>query len=84
MAWTADEWQLTAEGIRTDDAGLIERTNRKRQAADEIKTSMSKRIAHATQPRPPQPPMVVGTVTDRLHHPVPGASVDLACRRTRR
>ena len=79
MAWTADEWQLTAEGVRAEDVGLIERANRKRQAADEIKTSIDKRIAHATRPGPPQSPMVVGTVTDRLHHPVPGASVQLAC-----
>jgi len=79
MAWTADEWRLTAQGIRTDDAELIERAARKRQAADEIKASMGRRIARARRPRPPQPPMVVGTVTDRLHHPVAGASVQLAC-----
>ena len=79
MGWTADEWQLTAEGIRTDNVALIERANRKRQAADEIKTSLAARIAHATRPRPPRTPMVVGTITDRLHHPVPGAKVQVAC-----
>lgn len=79
MGWTADEWQLTAEGIRTNNVALIERAKLKRQAADEIKTSIAKRIAHATHPPPPHTPMVVGTITDRSHHPVPGANVEVAC-----
>ena len=79
MAWTAEEWDLTAQGVRTDNVTLVERASRKREAAEAIKTSIGRRIAHAETARAPEPPMVVGTVNDRLHHAVQGATVRLAC-----
>jgi membrane associated rhomboid family serine protease len=79
MAWTAEEWTLTAQGVRTDNVTLVERASRKREAAEAIKASIGRRIAHAEAPRAPQPPMVVGTVNDRLRRAVPGATVRLTC-----
>jgi membrane associated rhomboid family serine protease len=79
MAWTAEEWDLTAQGVRTDNVTLVERASRKREAAEAIKASIGRRIALAETPRAPEPPMVVGTVNDPLRHAVPGATVRLAC-----
>jgi rhomboid protease GluP len=79
MGWTAEEWDLTAEGIRTDNVALVERASRKREAADAIKASIGRRIAHAEALRAPTPPMVVGTVNDRRRQAVPGATVRLSC-----